>query len=401
MSGFEFTTSGESHGKGMLVTVEGVPAGLTIAPAHLADELGRRQQGYGRGARMKIETDAGEFLSGVRLGETLGSPISIWIRNRDFESWRTAMATEVQPGADDETLRRVVLPRPGHADLVGLLKYDRTDARDILERASARETAARVAAGAVAKRLLSEFGVRIGSHVIRLGATEAIRPDPLPQDINAAADTTQLRCLDPEATEAMIAEIDQCAELGDTLGGEFEVVASGLPVGLGSHVSSAERLDGRLAGAMMSIQAMKGVEIGLGFAAAALQGSAVHDEIEPDLSRRLTGGYRRRRNSAGGLEGGITTGEDVVVRAAMKPLSSLGRPLDSVDLTTGKPAGAVRERSDVCAVPAAGVVGEAMVAIVLATAMREKFAGDSLAEMRANYDAYLDRVNRHQTGADN
>ncbi len=401
MSGFEFTTSGESHGKGMLVTVEGVPAGLTIAPAHLADELGRRQQGYGRGARMKIETDAGEFLSGVRLGETLGSPISIWIRNRDFENWRTAMAAEVQPGADDETLRRVVLPRPGHADLVGLLKYDRTDARDILERASARETAARVAAGAVAKRLLSEFGVRIGSHVMRLGATEAIRPDPLPQDINAAADTTQLRCLDPEATEAMIAEIDRCAELGDTLGGEFEVVASGLPVGLGSHVSSAERLDGRLAGAMMSIQAMKGVEIGLGFAAAALQGSAVHDEIEPDLSRRLTGGYRRRGNSAGGLEGGITTGEDVVVRTAMKPLSSLGRPLDSVDLTTGKPAGAVRERSDVCAVPAAGVVGEAMVAIVLARAMREKFAGDSLAEMRANYEAYLDRVNRHQTGAGN
>ncbi len=401
MSGFKFTTSGESHGKGMLVIVEGVPAGLSVTPAHLAVELGRRQRGYGRGERMKIETDAGEFLSGVRLGETIGSPISIWIRNRDYESWRIAMATEVQPDADDEVLRRVVLPRPGHADLVGLLKYDRTDARDILERASARETVARVAAGAIAKRLLSEFGVRIGSHVTRLGATEAIRQDPLPQDINAAADTTQLRCLDPEATEAMIAEIDQCAELGDTLGGEFEIVASGLPVGLGSHVSSAERLDGRLAGAVMSIQAMKGVEIGLGFTAAGMHGSAVHDEIEPDQSRRFTGGYRRRRNNAGGLEGGITTGEDVVVRTAMKPLSSLSQPLDSVDLTTGKPAVAVRERSDVCAVPAAGVVGEAMVAIVLAGAMREKFAGDSLAEMRANYDAYLDRINRRRPGGEN
>lgn len=390
---FRFTTAGESHGKGMVVVVEGVPAGVPILPEHVAMELARRQGGHGRGGRMKIEKDAGELLSGVRLGETLGSPVAIWIRNRDFENWRTAMAAEPQPGADHEALRRVHLPRPGHADLVGLLKYDREDARDVLERSSARETAARVAAGAVARRLLAELEITVGSHVVELGGVRASSPDPVPEDINAAAAESPVRCLEPEASRAMVEAIDAAGAVGDTLGGVFEVVARGLPVGLGSHVSWDRRLDGRLAGALMSIQAMKGVEVGMGFHAASLRGSAVHDEIERDPARRHTGGYRRRRNNAGGTEGGMSTGEPLVVRVAMKPLSSLRRPLDSVDLKTGEPAKAVRERSDVCAVPAAGVVGEAMVLLVLADAMREKFGGDSLAEMRANYLAYLERIN--------
>ncbi|MFQ5890049.1 MAG: chorismate synthase [Gemmatimonadota bacterium] len=390
---FRFTTAGESHGKGMAVIVDGVPAGLSLEPLDIARELARRQQGYGRGERMRIERDAGELLSGVRLGETLGSPITVWIRNRDFANWEIAMSVEPRPEADEQALRRVYLPRPGHADLVGLLKYDRRDARDVLERSSARETAARVAAGAIAKRLLDEFGVTIGSHVTALGGIEARVPDELPTDLNGFADESPLRCLDSEATERMIREIDSAAGEGNTVGGVFEVVARGLPVGLGSHISWDRRLDGRLAGALMSIQAMKGVEIGLGFGVARIRGSEVHDEIERDPSRRRAGGYRRRRNNAGGLEGGATTGEPLVVRVAMKPLSSLRRPLESVNVKTGERAEAVRERSDVCAVPAAGVVGEAMVALVLADAMREKFGGDSLGEMKANHAAYLDRVN--------
>ncbi len=362
---FRFTTAGESHGKGLVVIVEGVPAGLPLSAADVAAELARRQGGHGRGGRMQIERDAGEISSGVRLGETLGSPLSIWMPNRDFDNWRVPMSTEPQPGATVEELRRVYLPRPGHADLVGLLKYDREDARDILERSSARET--------------GDVGVA------------AI--EPLPVDINAAAEASPVRCLDLEAGRGMVAAIDAAGAVGDTLGGVFEVVARGVPVGLGSHVSWDRKLDGRLAGALMSIHAMKGVEIGMGFASARVRGSDVHDEIDQEAARRLTGGYRRRRNNAGGTEGGMTTGEPLVARVAMKPLSSLRRPLDSVDLKTGAPAKAERERSDVCAVPAAGIVGEAMVALVLADAMREKFGGDSLAEMRANYDAYLDRIN--------
>lgn len=391
---FRFTTAGESHGKGALVVIEGTPAGLRVEPLDIARQLARRQGGYGRGGRMAIEEDVGEILSGVRLGETLGSPISFWIGNDDYENWRIAMSAEPRPDADDETLRRVHLPRPGHADLVGLLKYDRADARDILERSSARETAARVAAGAVARRLLAAFDVTIGSHVTLLGGVEAERPDPFPEDINAAAAESPVRCLDPEASREMVEEIDAAGAEGNTVGGVFEVVARGLPVGLGSHVSWDRRLDGRLAGALMSIQAQKGVEIGMGFGVARVRGSEVHDEIERDPDRRSTGGYRRRRNNAGGTEGGTTTGEPVVCRVAMKPLSSLMRPLDSVDVETGEKARAIRERSDVCAVPAAGVVGEAMVAIVLADAFIEKFGGDSLAEMRDNHDAYLDRINR-------
>ena len=395
---FRFTTAGESHGKGMLVIVEGVPAGLPLEPLDIARDLARRQGGYGRGGRMAIEEDAGEILSGVRLGETLGSPLAVWIVNRDFENWRTPMSVKPVPGADDEALRRVYLPRPGHADLVGLLKYDRADARDILERSSARETSARVAAGAVARRLLGEFGVRVASHVTALGGVEARRPESMPEDINAAAAESPVRCLDPEASRAMVDAIDRAGSEGDTLGGVFEVVATGMPVGFGSHVSWDRRLDGRLAGALMSIQAQKGVEIGMGFEAARRRGSEVHDEIDRDPSCRRSGGFRRRRNNAGGLEGGTTTGEPLVIRVAMKPLSSLMRPLDSVDVQTGRKARAVRERSDVCAVPAAGIVGEAMMAIVLADALLEKCGGDSLSETRAHFDAYLERIAERRFG---
>jgi chorismate synthase len=393
-----FTTAGESHGRGVLVIVDGIPAGLALTPDDIAADLARRQLGYGRGGRMAIERDAGEILSGVRLGETLGSPITVWIQNRDHQNWLTAMSVEAQPEADDEALRRVYLPRPGHADLVGMLKYDRADARDILERSSARETSARVAAGAVARRLLAELDIVIGSHVTRIGPEEAEPPDTLPEDINSAADDSPLRCIDEAAEGRMTDAIDAAREAGDTLGGVFEVVATGVPVGLGSHISWDRRLDGRLAGALMSIQAMKGVEIGLGFEAARRRGSAVHDEIEAAPGRHLTAGFRRLRNHAGGLEGGTTTGEPLVVRAAMKPLSSLTRPLASVDVRTGEPTQAVRERSDVCAVPAAAVVGEAMVALVLADAVSEKFAGDSMAELRHNYEGYLDRAGERAKG---
>lgn len=389
-----FTTAGESHGRGMIAVVEGIPAGLPLSREDIAADLARRQLGYGRGGRMEIERDEGEILSGVRLGETLGSPISIWIVNRDHANWETAMSTGPQPGADAETLRRVFLPRPGHADLVGMVKYDRSDARDILERSSARETSARVAAGAVARRFLSELGIRVGSHVTRIGAECADLAGSLPDDVNQAADESPVRCLDRTAERAMMAAIDAAGEAGDTLGGEYEVVATGLPAGLGSHVAWDRRLDGRLAGALMSIQAMKGVEFGLGFEAARRRGSSVHDEIERSPDRRLAAGYARTHNHSGGLEGGMTTGEPLVARLAMKPLSSLARPLASVDVRTGEAAEAARERGDVCAVAAAAVVGEAMVALVLADAVREKCGGDSLSEVKCNLGAYLDRIGR-------
>ncbi|HEX6559057.1 MAG TPA: chorismate synthase [Longimicrobiales bacterium] len=378
---FEFRTAGESHGRGLITLIEGVPAGLAISMERDVDpELKRRQGGYGRGGRMKIEQDRAEVIAGVRLGETLGSPIALVIWNRDWENWRTAMAHEPQPTADNEALRRVHLPRPGHADLVGVLKYDRTDARDILERASARETTARVAAGAVARKLLREFGITIGSHIVSMGDVVADIPDELPDDLNAAADASPVRTIDAAAQERMIAAIDAAKAAGDTLGGCFEVVVRGLPVGLGSHISWDRRLDGRLAQALMSIQAMKGVEIGLGFEAARRRGSQVHDEI--------TAGYTRATNRAGGLEGGMTTGGPVILRVAMKPLSTLMRPLGTVNIATGTAGEAVTERSDVAALAAAGVVGEAMVAVVLADAMLEKFGGDSLSEMKRNFDGY-------------
>jgi chorismate synthase len=387
-----FATAGESHGPALVSLLEGVPAGLPLLAEHVDAQLARRQQGYGRGRRMQIETDAIEFLSGVRAGETIGSPVAMLIRNRDWKNWQEIM--DPAPRESDPELRRraVTRPRPGHADLTGLIKYDREDARDILERASARETTARVAAGAICRRLLEEFGVRIGSHLVHLGGIDAQLPEEMPEDIDAVADASALRTLDPHAEARMIEAIDAAKKAGNTLGGICEVVVTGLPVGLGSHVSWDAKLDGRLAGAMMSIQAVKGVEIGLGFEAARRPGSEVHDEIAREEGATRTGMVRRRTNRAGGLEGGMTTGEPLIVRVAMKPISTLMRPLGTVDVRTGEAAAAVAERSDVTAVPAMGVIAEAMAAYVLAQALVEKFGGDSLAEMRRNHAAYLARV---------
>lgn len=385
-----FTTAGESHGPALVGTVEGVPAGLPLLAAHVDRELARRQQGYGRGRRMQIETDQVEFLSGVRAGETLGSPIAMLIRNRDWKNWQDVM--DPAPRADGEPgLRRraVTRPRPGHADLTGVLKYDRDDARDILERASARETTARVAAGAVCRRLLAEFGITLGSHLVHLGGVDAHGAATLPDDLNAEADSSPLRTLDRAAETRMIEAIDAAKREGNTLGGVCEIVCCNLPVGLGSHVSWDRKLDGRIGQAMLSIPAVKGVEVGLGFTAARLSGADVHDEIEHAPGRTTAGNVRRRTNRAGGLEGGMTTGEPLVVRVAMKPISTLMRPLETVEMTSGAAAVAVAERSDVTAVPAMGVIAEAMLAIVVAQAFLEKFGGDSLGEIRRNYEGYL------------
>ena len=391
-----FTTAGESHGPALVSILEGLPAGIPLTAEQVNADLARRQQGYGRGRRMQIEKDEIEFLSGVRAGETLGGPVAMLIRNRDWKNWVEIMDPAVRADDAEGPRKRVVTrPRPGHADLAGLLKYDRDDARDILERASARETAARVAAGAVARRLLAEFGIDIGSHLVSLGGIRATVPALLPTPLNYASDASPVRTLDPVAGAAMIARIDQAKQDGDTLGGEIEVVAQGLPVGLGSHVSWDRKLDGRLAGILMSIPAVKGVEIGLGFEAARRPGSEVHDPIIAneidDRSSMIDhrAGFRRVGNNAGGLEGGMTTGEPLVVRVAMKPISTLMSPLKTVNLATGGEANAVSERSDVTAVPAMGVIAEALVAIVLADAMIEKFGGDSLAEMRRNHASYL------------
>jgi len=386
-----FSTAGESHGRGLTTILEGIPAGLSLQMERDVDpELKRRQGGYGRGRRMQIESDRADLLSGVRLGETLGSPISMVIWNRDWENWQEAMSP-LPPASDGnpKALRSLYLPRPGHADLVGLLKYDRRDTRDILERASARETAARVACGAVCKTLLAEFGVGVGSHVTSIGSVQAAAPSDLPDDLNGAVDKSPLRTLDDEAAEKMKEAIDLAKEDGDTLGGIFEVVVRGLPAGLGSYVSWNTKLDGRLAGAVMSIQAIKGVEIGAGFEGARRPGSQVHDPIVTDEHASRAGGIGRASNRAGGLEGGVTTGEPLVVRAAMKPISTLRKRLPSVDMRDGSTADAAVERSDVCAVPAAAVVGEAMVALVLADAFLEKFGGDAMSETRRNFDSYV------------
>ena len=373
--------------------LEGCPAGLPLLAGDVDAQLVRRQQGYGRGRRMQIEQDHAEFLSGVRAGETLGSPIAMLIPNRDWKNWQEIMDAAPRPEDSEEgRKRKVTRVRPGHADLTGILKYDRDDARDILERASARETTARVAAGAVCRKLLAQFGVTIGSHLVHLGGVDAVRPSPFPADINAAADQSPLRTLDPVAEAAMIARIDAAKADGNTLGGICEVVVDGLPVGLGSHVSWDRKLDGRLAGAMLSIPAVKGAEIGLGFDAARRLGSAVHDEIEMAPDRIRTGNVRRKTNRAGGLEGGMTTGEPLVVRVAMKPISTLMKPLGTIDTETAAPAAATAERSDVTAVPAMGVIAEAMAALVLADAFVEKFGGDSLSELRRNHDAYLSHI---------
>ena len=385
---FRFTTAGESHGRGLVGILEGMPAGLPVSAERVNVELKRRMGGYGRGARMKIESDQIEWLAGVRAGETLGSPIAMLVWNRDWEHWQDVMAPEADVsaggGGGAERRRQVTRPRPGHADLAGSLKYDRQDARDILERASARETVARVACGAVCKLLLEQFGVEVGSHVVELGGAGARHAVPLPAPLNKAADASPVRCLDPEAEREMIARIDAAKAAGDTLGGVVEVVALGAPVGLGSHVSWDRKLDGRLAQALMSIPAVKGVELGLGFEAARRKGSEVHDEILPGLARAT--------NRAGGTEGGMTTGEPLVLRVAMKPISTLMSPLKTVDLKTGAAAQAQSERSDVTAVPAMGVIAEAMVALVLAQALLEKFGGDALSEMKRNVAGYMAQV---------
>ena len=374
-----------------MATLTGLPAGIPISVDAVNRELWRRQQGYGRGGRMKIETDRAEIVAGVRHSHTIGSPVAILIRNKDWENWTEVLPVEDIAGGDDKR-KPVTRPRPGHADLAGALKYNFHDARYILERASARETTARVAVGAIAKALLGEFSIRVLSHVIAVGPVRLERPATWDElDALSRRDEVLLGCVDA-ATEVRMKEmVDQAYRTGDTVGGIFEVVARGVPVGLGSHIAWDTRLDGRLAQAIVSIQAVKGVEVGFAAEGAASFGSKVQDTIHYNLEERQ---FTRGANRAGGLEGGITNGQDILVRGFLKPISTLRRPLESVDLTTREPALAAYERSDVCVVPAAGVIGEAMVAIVLAQALLEKFGGDSLEETRRNYHGYLEQVNR-------
>lgn len=384
-------TAGESHGPALVALLEGVPAGVEVTTGDIAGELARRRLGYGRGARMAFEQDEIEIIGGLRHGVTLGSPVAIRVGNSEWPKWRTVMAADP---VDSEELARqarnapLTRPRPGHADLAGMQKYGHTDARPILERASARETAARVAVGTVAKALVRQaLGIDVVSHVVELGSVAAkpgLRPGP---DDAERIDADPLRCLDPEASARMVAEVDAAKKDADTLGGVVEVLAYGVPPGLGSHVQWDRKLDARLATALMSIQAIKGVEIGDGWQQARSRGSVAHDEIIPTAT-----GVRRATDRAGGLEGGITTGEPLRVRAAMKPISSLNRALSTVDVTSGEPATAINQRSDVCAVPAAAVVAEAMVALVLAEAAVEKLGGDSVAEMRRNLAGYRDAL---------
>jgi len=383
-----FTTAGESHGRALVAIVEGLPAGLPVDVAQINHELERRQWGYGRGGRMKIEQDKVEILSGIRHGLTLGSPISLVIENKDWANWTEVMNVEPREVADAKS-RRLSRPRPGHADLAGGQKFAARDLRNILERASARETAARVACGAFAKQLIAAFGVEIRSHVVQLGG---IPEKPLElswSEIAAVLDDAPLRCADPQLQQQMIEMIDTKREAGDTLGGIFEVVARGLVPGVGSHTSWDLKLDGRLAQAIMSIPAVKAVSIGAGSEASALPGSEVHDEIAYNDETKE---FIRETNRAGGLEGGITNGEEVRIRGHLKPLSTLRRPLRSVDIDTKQEQLAAFERSDITAVPAAGVIGEAMVALVIAAAMREKFGGDSLGEMKRNFEGYREQL---------
>jgi chorismate synthase len=382
-----FTTAGESHGPGLTAVVEGLPAGLELRPEDIDRDLARRQLGHGRGGRMKIESDRAEVTAGVRHGRTLGSPIALRIENRDYANWEERM----NPWPVEATVPEVHLPRPGHADLVGTQKYDLSDVRNVLERASARETAARVAGGAVARTFLRALGVEIRSHVVQIGSVVAPeRSEPLTVSDFEGVDEDPVRCLDPEAGRAMVQHINVQRKANESLGGVFEVIAFGLVPGLGSHVSWDERLDGRLAGALCSIQAIKGVGLGEGFELAGKPGSLAHDEIFWSQER----GFYRETNHAGGLEGGMTTGDPLYARAAMKPLPTLTKPLRSVDIATKQPAAALRERTDSCTVPAAGVVGEAMVAFVLADAYRAKFGGDHLNDVIAALDAYRERIGR-------
>lgn len=385
---FRFTTAGESHGKALVAIVEGLPAGLPINVAQINHELWRRQQGYGRGGRMKIEQDRVEILSGVRHGMTLGSPLALMIENKDWANWDEVMAVEPKELAPEKS-RLVKRPRPGHADLAGGLKYDARDLRNVLERASARETAARVACGAIAKQLLEKFGIEIRSHVIQLGG---IPEQPLEltfDQVSSIPDDSPLRCADANAQQRMIQLIDETKAAGDTLGGIFEVIARDAPPGLGSHTAWDLKLDGRLAQAIMSIPAVKAVSIGAGIEASGLPGSKVHDEIGYSEEAKE---FVRETNRAGGLEGGVTNGEEIRVRGFLKPISTLRPALRSVDIDTKQEERAAFERSDITVIPAAGVIGEAMVALVLAQATREKFGGDSLGEMKRNYEGYREQL---------
>jgi chorismate synthase len=401
-----FLTAGESHGQALVTILEGLPAGLRIDFDAITAELRRRQGGYGRGRRMAIESDRAEILSGVRLGETIGGPIAMLIRNRDWDNWQQTMRVGAGTGMEKaEGVERpaVTRPRPGHADLAGAVKYGRADLRDVLERASARETAARVAAGAIARQLLDRFGIRLASHVFALGPIAV--QDPLAvtfETASALPADAPLRCVDDRLTADMIAVIDRAKDAGDTVGGAFEVIARGVPPGLGSYAQWDRKLDGRLAQALMSIPAIKAVGIGRGPAVAALPGSRMHDEIVPagdDNERSGVPGLARPTNNAGGLEGGVTNGEDVRVSAFMKPISTLMKPLRSVDLQTMTASPAAIERSDVCAVPAAAVVGEAMVALVLADAFLDKFGGDSIGDVERAYDAWREALSSRFTAA--
>ncbi len=381
-----YLTAGESHGQCLTAILEGIPSGLPLRAEQIDHDLARRQKGYGRGGRMRIEQDRVDFLAGVRKGHTLGNPITLLIRNKDWENWKEIMSPEPGPPATEKV---VTCPRPGHADLVGAIKYNHRDIRNVLEKASARETAIRVAVGAVAKRLLAEFGMNVYSYTVAIGGvTVALGKDLSVEEAFERAEKSDVRCPDEATSEKMVARIREAKHKGDTLGGIFEVVVTNPPLGLGSYAQWDRRLTGRLAMALMSIQAMKGVEVGMGFEAAQRFGSEVHDDIFYDQ------GFTRGGNNAGGLEGGITTGQPIVLRTAMKPISTLYNPKKSVDILTKQPVEATIERSDICTVPAAGVVGEAVVAYEMASAFIEKFGGDTLQEMRRNYDAYQDYVKR-------
>ena len=376
-----FLTAGESHGKGLVVIIEGLPAGIPLDESYIAADLARRQGGYGRGERMEIEQDHAEIMSGVRHGLTLGSPVSLLIRNRDWENWKDVMS--ISPV--DEDVEAVTRLRPGHADLAGAMKYGFDDVRNVLERASARETAGRVAVGAVARRLLQELGIEIHSYIVCIGGCWSKRMDPIDWSM---VEKSPVRTIDSETERIMLAAIDEAGNAGDSVGGVFEVIADGVPVGLGSHVHWDRKLDGRIARAIMSINAVKGVEIGAGFSVSNLQGSQVQDVIETGEN----GAWKHATNRAGGIEGGISNGEPIIVRAAVKPIPTITKPLPSADLNTGENVEAHVERSDVCVVPAAGVIGEAMLAVVLAEALLGKFGGDHISETLRNYQGYINTI---------
>ncbi len=379
-----YMTAGESHGPGLIAIVEGLPSGIVVSPRFINEELSRRQKGVGRGGRMKIEKDEVKIIAGVRFGKTLGSPVAFLIKNRDWENWSDVMSIEEV----EQEPEKITKPRPGHADLTGTFKMNFDDVRNVLERASARETAAKVAAGAFAKLLLGELNIKILSHVIRIGSCSAsINVSPKPGDLDEI-DLSPVRCFDKKTETKMLKEIENVSSNKDSLGGIFEVLVYGCPPGLGSYVSWDRRLDGRLSRAIMSIPAIKGIEFGEGFGLSELCGSRAHDEIFYSSSK----GFYRETNRAGGLEGGMTNGEPILIRAAMKPIPTLSKPLKTVDIVTKKPVSAIKERADVCAVPAAAVVGEAAVAFEIAHAVIEKFGGDSLLELKRNYNGYLKQI---------